>query len=154
MIVIKDKLDKNQILYHLIKSAVNDDCTIQICDFGLARSMEGVHLKEVEIEEEKQLDLTELIQPVPLKIGKKSVSEFSASKKSSNSSKKNKSNSSIRLNEEFNPENKESSTPFNMRKQAIETKRPALTMIANPGQSMATISESRDEQNSTITSWY
>ena len=78
--------------------------------------MEGVHLKEVEIEEEKQLDLTELIQPVPLKIGKKSVSEFSASKKSSNSSKKNKSNSSNRLNEEFNPENKESSTPFNMRK--------------------------------------
>ena len=32
---------------------VNDDCTIQICDFGLARSMEGVHLKEVEVEEEK-----------------------------------------------------------------------------------------------------
>ena len=28
MIVIKDNQDKNQILYHLIKSAVNDDCTI------------------------------------------------------------------------------------------------------------------------------
>ena len=41
-----------------------------------------------------------------------------------------------------------------MRKQAIEAKRPALAMIVNPGQSMATISESRDEQNSTITSWY
>ena len=27
-------------------------------------------------------------------------------------------------------------------------------MVVNPGQSMATISESRDEQNSTITSWY
>ena len=79
---------------------------------------------------------------------------MSASKKSSNSSKKTKSNSAIRFNEEFNPENKEGSPPFNMRKQAIETKRPALTMIANPGQSMATISESRDEQNSTITSWY
>ena len=27
---------------------VNDDCTIQICDFGLARSMEGVYWQEQE----------------------------------------------------------------------------------------------------------
>lgn len=26
---------------------VNDDCTIQICDYGLARSMEGVYQVEV-----------------------------------------------------------------------------------------------------------
>ena len=25
---------------------VNNDCTIQICDFGLARSMEGIYMKE------------------------------------------------------------------------------------------------------------
>ena len=62
---------------------VNDDCTIQICDFGLARSMEGVHLKEVEVVEEKQLDLSELITPVPIRIGKKSQSEMSATKRSS-----------------------------------------------------------------------
>ena len=47
---------------------VNDDCTIQICDFGLARSMEGVHLKEIVEEEEPTLDITEPIEPVP-KIG-------------------------------------------------------------------------------------
>ena len=64
------------------------------------------------------------------------------------------SNSSNRLNEEGNFEQKGSSSPLNMRKQAIDAKRPALAMIVNPGQSMATISESRDEQNSTITSWY
>ena len=44
---------------------VNDDCTIQICDFGLARSMEGVHLKEIVEEEEQTLDITEPIEPVP-----------------------------------------------------------------------------------------
>ena len=47
---------------------VNDDCTIQICDFGLARSMEGVYQKEVVEEEEQPLDITEPIEPVPLKI--------------------------------------------------------------------------------------
>ena len=47
---------------------VNDDCTIQICDFGLARSMEGVHLKEVEVEEQPPLDLAEPIVPVPMKL--------------------------------------------------------------------------------------
>ena len=29
---------------------INDDCTIQICDFGLARSMEGVSQFEVDDE--------------------------------------------------------------------------------------------------------
>ena len=118
--------------------------------------MEGVYQKEVEVEEEKQLDLSELIQPVPIKIGKKSQSEFSTGKKSSSgsSSKKKFGSSAAKVNEECNPELKGGATPFNMRKQAIETKRPALAMVVNPGQSMATISESRDEQNSTITSWY
>ena len=46
---------------------VNDDCTIQICDFGLARSMEGVYQKVVE-EEEQPLDITEPIEPVPGKL--------------------------------------------------------------------------------------
>ena len=80
---------------------VNDDCTIQICDFGLARSMEGVYQKEVEVEEEKQLDLSELIQPVPIKIGKKSQSEFSTGKKSSSgsSSKKKFGSSAAKVNE-------------------------------------------------------
>jgi mitogen-activated protein kinase 1/3 len=26
---------------------VNDDCTVQICDFGLARSMLGIYLKDI-----------------------------------------------------------------------------------------------------------
>ena len=45
---------------------VNDDCTIQICDFGLARSMEGIEEIEVEVEEEKPFDINEPIEPVPL----------------------------------------------------------------------------------------
>ena len=31
---------------------VNNDCTIQICDFGLARSMEGIYLREPTAEEQ------------------------------------------------------------------------------------------------------
>lgn len=48
---------------------VNDDCTIQICDFGLARSMEGIEEIEVEVEEEKPFDINEPIMPVPLNLG-------------------------------------------------------------------------------------
>jgi mitogen-activated protein kinase 1/3 len=33
---------------------VNDDCTVQICDFGLARSMLGVYLKDVVEDEQGQ----------------------------------------------------------------------------------------------------
>lgn len=33
---------------------VNDDCTIQICDFGLARSMEGIYREEATEEEPSQ----------------------------------------------------------------------------------------------------
>lgn len=39
-------LHKAQIIHRDLKPAnilVNDDCTIQICDFGLARSMKGVY---------------------------------------------------------------------------------------------------------------
>lgn len=42
-------LHKSQIVHRDLKPAnilVNDDCTIQICDFGLARSMKGVLDKE------------------------------------------------------------------------------------------------------------
>ena len=70
------------------------------------------------MEEEKQLDLSELIQPVPMKIGKKSQSEMSTGKKSStgSSTKKRLSNSAFKLNEECNQELKGSATPINMRK--------------------------------------
>ena len=150
---------------------VNDDCTIQICDFGLARSMEGVHLKEIVEEEEQTLDITEPIEPVP-KLGslpggmKKSQSLMTgASNKNSQGSarlsSKGRSDSANRVSENNEqsvggslPANSnDAATPINHRKQAIENTRPALTMIANPGQSMATISESIDEQNSTITGW-
>lgn len=37
---------------------VNDDCTVQICDFGLARSMLGIYLKDVvEDEQGQELDV-------------------------------------------------------------------------------------------------
>ena len=37
---------------------VNDDCTIQICDFGLARSMQGVYQQNnVEDHEDQDDDL-------------------------------------------------------------------------------------------------
>ena len=38
-------LHKSQIIHRDLKPAnilINDDCTIQICDFGLARSLKGV----------------------------------------------------------------------------------------------------------------
>lgn len=33
---------------------VNDDCTVQVCDFGLARSMHGIYLKDVVEDEQGQ----------------------------------------------------------------------------------------------------
>ena len=57
---------------------VNDDCTIQVCDFGLARSMEGIYLQEkmVPVEEQSSCDdlkLDGMVPPVPGVLATKSV---------------------------------------------------------------------------------
>jgi mitogen-activated protein kinase 1/3 len=50
-------LHKANIIHRDLKPGnilINDDCTVQICDFGLARSMLGIYLKDVVEDEQGQ----------------------------------------------------------------------------------------------------
>ena len=54
-------LHKSKIIHRDLKPGnilVNNDCTIQICDFGLARSMDGVYRQEENTVAEEQADDT------------------------------------------------------------------------------------------------
>ena len=48
-------LHKASIIHRDLKPGnilINDDCTVQICDFGLARSVKGIQIDEEEHQEE------------------------------------------------------------------------------------------------------
>ena len=54
-------LHKAKIIHRDLKPGnvlVNNDCTIQICDFGLARSMDGIYRQEVPVEDQTPEECT------------------------------------------------------------------------------------------------
>ena len=54
-------LHKAKIIHRDLKPGnvlVNNDCTIQICDFGLARSMDGIYRQEVPADDQTQEECT------------------------------------------------------------------------------------------------
>ena len=118
-------LHKAKIIHRDLKPGnvlVNNDCTIQICDFGLARSMDGISWQEVETSQEEMSGL-----------------DLELMKESSFGSTSNANMNSDSANRDYEDGTK---TPkANLRQQKISSTRVCLAQIDNTNKELTTINE-------------